>query len=524
MADHTQEAPEVPGQATRLQKLGVWLDDRMPPIVLKELRQAAQGRFLSSIVLTLVLVQLGVLAMFLLSRDLDTASMVADGGYGKSVFGGLVVVLMIIGGLGLPIYAATRFIAERRGDGLSLLFISTLSPRRIVLGKVISNLLLGGMMVSLCLPYLAFTYFLRGISLPTMGQVFLVLAVCMVGGVVLAIFLASLPAERMGLILVLTAGAVCLLWWFIFCLVLAISGIDRGDITAEFGGALSVVLLTLAVLVVAGLLFFLSVAMISPAVSNRARPVRLYVLIVWLCSGALLAWIAIPGAAEVTLRLWLQGFVGVFCCGMLVATSAPDHLSGRLREELSPSRLRRLLAFMLSSGSANGMLWSLAGVIFTVLWFGVMDQWSGAHLDPYLASETAGFGAYILAYALLAVLLQRRWLSHRLKRSQTWALALVLIAFGSLLPPLLLALMTFGQGGQAFDEGYWLLLNPFAVGHHIIGNLVATLGGLLALLMAYFSYGWGRRQWLDYMGLGTRVEAHERGAAEAEQPAGADAP
>lgn len=507
-------------RAPRLQGLHSWLDDRMPPIVLKELRQAAQGRFLSSIVLTLVLVQLGVLSMVLLNEDLDGASMVAQGGFGKPAFGGLVVVLMVLGGLGLPIYAAVRFLTERRGDGLSLLFISTLSPRRIVLGKVISNLLLGGMMVSLCLPYLAFTYFLRGISLLAMGQVFLVLALCMGCAVVLAIFLASLPAERMALILLMAVGTVALLWWFIFCLILAVSGIDRGDVMAELGSSMSGTFFVLAALVVAGLLFVLSVAMISPAVSNRARPVRLYIVGVWLCSGGALSWFINPGAAEVTLRLWLYGFIGVFCAGMLVASSAPDRLSRRLREELPSSRLRRLVTFMLSSGSANGMLWGMAGTIGTVLWFLVMVRWNQAPSQSFLATRAGGFGAYIFAYSLLAVFLQRKWL-RPLKRSQTWALTLMLIVLGSLLPPLVLALVTFGQGGQVFEEGYWLLFNPFAVNHHVVGDVVATLGGLLALLMAYLSYGWGRRQWLDYMGLGEDDRDALRGAADApEDPSG----
>lgn len=480
-----------------MKRLLAWCDDRLHPIVLKELRQAAQGRFLSGVLITLVLVQLGSVALFFTNGGLDNATSLSGGGSGEDVFRVLLVILYVLGGLCLPIYAAARFVGERNSEGLALMFISNLSPRRVIVGKMVSNLVLAGLMVSLCLPFMAFTYFLRGIDLPTMAYALVVIGFSMLASIVLAIFVAAIPAQRWMRILVLACGLIALLWWFILSLVASMLVVDRGTLREEFGDDLEIVLLIVLACVTLRLLFLLSVAMVSPQVSNRARPTRRFLSLLWLLGGIGTWWIWTSTGIDAPLVSWFVLSLMCFCGGMLIATSAPDHISGRMREEMPRGKVRRWLEFLWASGAANGFLWSLVGVGASIGWLVV----GGLAFDPggqNTLFQGGGFAAYCAAYCLLGVRLQRGPLAGRVRRSQTWVLVLAAVGFGSLVPPIFFLPFSFGAANRAFEDGYWLLLNPFAVDHHVVGPIVTALGILLALLMVTLQYGWFRRQIVDF--------------------------
>src|SRR5205807_7480474 len=71
----------------------------------------------------------------------------------------------------VPIYAGLRLGAERSDTNVDLLFISTLRPRAIVAGKLLSSLVLVLLVFSACTPFMTFSYLLRGLDIPTIGLV-----------------------------------------------------------------------------------------------------------------------------------------------------------------------------------------------------------------------------------------------------------------------------------------------------------------------------------------------------------------
>ncbi len=480
-----------------MKRLLPWLDDHIHPIVLKELRQATQGRFLSGMLLTLVLAQLGSVGLFLFSSDLDSAALLSQGGYGGTIFTILIVMLLFLGGLCLPVYATVRFVVERGGEGLALLFISDLTPGRIIGGKIISNLVLAALMMCLCLPYMALTYFLRGIDLLAMGQALVLVAASIVCAVVMAIFVAAVPWQGLGRILLLAGSLIGLVWWFFWSTAVVVATIEGANWIGHTTLGWWLLVPLIACLIILGLFYFMSVALISPSVSNRAKPVRLYITGLWLLSGVSATWLWHQLGWQEMVWIWLSGSMIVYCAAVLVATVAPDTISRRMRGEVSAKRLPRMVGFLLASGSGSGLVWAVSGLMVTLLWLELAQLGPETSRHPALW-KVGGSAAFMLAYCLLAIRWQRgRWAS-RVRREHTWVLATLLIVLASLVPPMLLFLFSFGTGDDFLVAAAWGILSPLGVGDDVLGDVTAGLGLLLALLMVQWQMPWLRRQMADF--------------------------
>ncbi|MBI1373207.1 MAG: hypothetical protein GC159_10790 [Phycisphaera sp.] len=136
-------------------------DDRMNPVVVRDLRQAVTGRQLSSVLILFLLVQLMLFGLMAFSQNVDELR------GGRSVFGGLCMVLVITTVLVMPIIAASRFSFERSKEDMDLLLVTTLSARRVLWGKINAAMLATLMIFGAFTPFLSLTYLMRGIDLPT---------------------------------------------------------------------------------------------------------------------------------------------------------------------------------------------------------------------------------------------------------------------------------------------------------------------------------------------------------------------
>ncbi len=464
-----------------LARLAGRLDDALNPIVVKELRQAVRGRFLAGILIFFLALQLITLAIFLLTKGISSIDLVGGDSYGEEVFAILASILFFAAVFCVPIQAAVRIYSERSGDQMALFFVSTLAPHRIVAGKLASNLVLSLLLFSACLPYLSFTYYLRGIDLPT---VFVALACGLLASVAAiqgAIFLASLPVSRVLRILIGLAGLGGLMLLFMATSGLAMAMSDAGVgsqlATWDFWGAALAVVATGTLIF--GLVFFLSVAVITHAAANRARPVRLYGLGAWLVSGAAVGYLCFVHDARGMVEVWLHLTLPLLAGSLLIAICARDRMSVRVRGEVPAAPVRRVASFFLFSGSANGLAFSGLLIALTVVAGEIFDRQLGRSLGG-LPVQYLGFCAYIFAYALLAALLQRRWLHRWFKLPHTWVLALVLIAFFSLAPPITGFLVAPDAVARSLDFGLWTILNPFAPFEYPVSELATR-----------FALGWG---------------------------------
>jgi hypothetical protein len=143
-----------------------YLDDRLNPIVVKELRQAVKNRAVTVALLVLLAVQMVVTALFLSSRiDEFNHDETARGKVGRDLFGcfqfGLLGCVMVL----IPIYSGIRLAAERADGSFELVHISGLKIESIIFGKLFTSLVLGLLVYRCCLPFLTFAYLLGGIDL-----------------------------------------------------------------------------------------------------------------------------------------------------------------------------------------------------------------------------------------------------------------------------------------------------------------------------------------------------------------------
>ncbi len=497
---------------SRFESFITWLDDRLNPIVVKELRQAVRGRFLAGILVFFLALQLLTLGLFLLTKGISSIDLVGGQSYGEEVFAILVGLLFFAAVFCVPAYAAVRIYSESGGDQMALFFVSTLPPHRIISGKLASNLVLSLLLFSACLPYLSFTYYLRGIDLPT---VFVALAAGLLASVAAiqgAIFLALLPVSRLLRVLIALAGIGGLMMLFMAVLGLAMamadSGIGSQLASWDFWGP------ALAVLAVGslifGLVFFLSVAIVTHAAANRARPVRIYALAAWLASGSAVAYACFAHGKRDLVVVWLGVVLSLSAGSLLVAICARDRMSARVRGEVPASPIGRFASFFLFSGSANGVAFSSLLIAVTVAAGELFDRHLGRSLDG-LHLELLGFCGYVFAYALAAVLLQRHWLGRWFKRPQTWVLALVLAALLSLAPPIGGFLFAPDVVARSLDEGLWTIFNPFAPFQFQVSELATRFALGSAAVMAIFAGRWFLSQVLDFR----PPEVPEDGVAEA---------
>src|SRR5262245_5187959 len=245
-----------------LRSLRLWIGDAVNPIVVKELRQAVQSRFVTATLMILLCIQLVALGVYLLFSGDATTSFDS----GRQIFLILLGIVFAAGMLFVPLYTAIRLVAERSDTQVDLLFISTIKPRRIITGKLAAATAINILIFSACLPFMTLTYFLRGIDLPSiftlMAACFLVIIAC----AQLAIFVACIPINR---IFKTALGLICLIIFFVIYVALMSSvgsmlifGVGTRFDSWEFWQ----VALTLMLIISAfcGLLFVLSVAMIAP--------------------------------------------------------------------------------------------------------------------------------------------------------------------------------------------------------------------------------------------------------------------
>lgn len=445
------------------------LVDRLNPIVVKELRQAVQGRFLTGLLLFFLLVQLGTLSIFLLTTGIDTVDLLGGSRQGRDVFSILYALLLFASIVMLPIFAAIRLHVERSGENLSLVFITTLKPRSIVAGKLLATQTLGLLLFSASLPFLSFTYFLRGVDLLSITAALVLGFVVSTLSTQAALLLSCLPATRFLKVLMGLAGLVGLL--IVFFTTTSVSyelvarGIGSQMASSGFWWATGSFFAVAAL--GSGLLFVVTVALVAPPAANRALPVRLFLTAAWLLTLVIAAVAAVGFGENDALESWIFSWMMMAGVALLVAISARDSIGLRVAQELPHGIRRRTLAFLFWSGSANGVAWAallIVATLFASLCLEASVNAAGSRSLGLLhdAWKALGIGAYFFAYAMTALLVQRRFLRRRLRDGYTWVVALLLVVAGSVLPPIAAFLAANDAASRTDFFERWIFLNPFA--------------------------------------------------------------
>ena len=465
----------------------VFTSDAINPIVIKELRQAVQSRFVIAALLTLLTIQIVAIGIYILASGGSLFGFDA----GRQAFLMLFAILQVIGMLFVPLYTAVRLAAERSDTNVDLLFITTIKPRSIIAGKMFAALTLTALIYSACMPFMAFTYFLRGIDLPSifisLGVGFVVVVACAQA----AVFVALIPVNRafkviFGLIALIIFGIAY------FATMAGVSGVvTRGVVGRDFWQGIIIIGLVICFLV--GLFFVMSVALIMPAASNRALAVRLFITAAWLLMGVAALTNGSIEKDHSPVIVWLVMFEIIFALAIFAAVSERDQPGRRVLRSIPQSRPGRAQAFFFFSGAANGLTWASVMIALTlaVVWvWGKLFPIHGNVGDLFNSAKwMGGMCLYFFCYAMTGALLRRRLFS-RVKTEATWLIGVILLAVGSVAPFLIGYIVFFNDQWWKEDFDAWWVGNPFAWGNKGHRVLYASVAGLWAALVAAMSLPW----------------------------------
>ncbi|MEM9415975.1 MAG: hypothetical protein AAGA29_10945, partial [Planctomycetota bacterium] len=493
------------------------IDDRMNPIVVKELRQAVNSMFVNTILLLFLVVLLLVLGGYLLLSETGRTNA------GGEVFMVLHAIMLSTCLLFTPLYVGIRLGCERSGVNTDLLFITTIKPSSIVWGKLISGMAIAMLIFSACAPFMVITYLMRGIDLPTIFLILGLDVLVILGVIQVALTVASMPVSAVvkafvGLAALGGIGMLCV-GVLVMAAELAIDGVlFYGASAMDFWGP--VITMILFGLAIAGLLFFVAVAMLTASTANRARPLRLYITAVWLVTGVIAVahdWGFLPDLYFNAVEVWTITSL-IFLSLILVCSGSEREAYGNRLLWKVPRRVwLRPIAFLTTSGAAAGLIWAGMLIAATIVTAWVCSSMHGpAHLtgssSPYSVwgrqpldftrdiAYALPVPVYALAYILTGILLRKGLMGQGANPITAAAFAFLLMIVFTILPFIGLFVVMGDDWDRASDV--WYILNPFATLSHEPGSeywvLALIFSGAWAGITLLFLTPWMLRQIRSY--------------------------
>jgi ABC-type transport system involved in multi-copper enzyme maturation permease subunit len=109
-----------------------WREWEFNPIVIKELRQGVRSWTVTGMLLLFLVVLFIASLGFLVTQSFDVSP---NMGLGSSMFSTFVVILAGASVFFIPLYTGVRVAVERVEHNQDLLYVTSLSPARIIFGK-----------------------------------------------------------------------------------------------------------------------------------------------------------------------------------------------------------------------------------------------------------------------------------------------------------------------------------------------------------------------------------------------------
>jgi len=395
----------------------------------------------------------------------------------------------------VPAYAGIRLALERTGNGLDLLYITTISPGRIIRGKLFAGIIITTILFSAALPFLSVTFLLRGIDLPSVTVVLVMTFLVVMFAVQCAVFLACIPSTRPFKALIALAATAGLVTLVIGINVAAAAMLEEG-----VGSMLRTrmfwepTLITLSCgVTLFGLLHVFSVALVSPSTANRALPIRIYITLLWIIGGIVALYYCRRIKDASVIFAWTVPSIIILSAALLMAISERAQLSERVRRTI-PRRILRPLAFLFYNGPAGGVIWvlTLAAITFAVS-HAAGTTVHGVRMvnhDSFLATWRTVF-LYICTYAMMGLLIWRMFLTRKCPESTKWVVALLFMAACSIIPTLVVCALARTQRDVS---GIWFLGNVFALADPKYRFHHALLAGCWAFVATALNLPWMLRQ------------------------------
>jgi hypothetical protein len=412
-------------------------DDWLNPIAVKELRQAVRGKFVMvALILSLLAELVAVAAITIASHFSSTDTPVAAGPGAFTMMFGVVFTAAIFF---IPMYSGFRMAAERADANVDLLFITTIRPRTIVLGKVITVIGLVALLFSASLPFLMFSYVLRGVDFTTIVFLVAFAMLLVISQSIMALFIGCLPSSRPFKILLALGFLFGTFGVLVPMLAFAAEMVRSGgsmffNVPRVWSGMVAGLV---ALGAVDAMLLVLMTAIITPAAANRALPIRIMLSVLWLLSLGAVVWAVVSSRLYDALQVWAVAQLALITLVLLSSTSERERWGPRVARTIPRNPLRRAIAFLFYSGAAGGTLWAMLMYVLTIIaYYLVFTNATAivtrpATMTRYLIDASLA----MIGYAMTAVLLRRKAF-RRVPAARTWGLVLVLFMALTILPPL----------------------------------------------------------------------------------------
>ena len=411
------ETTEKPGTLDRFQHFDT------NPVWVKDLRQAGRNWTVTGTLLLMLAVFYFISLGFVIFSEVEDR---LSGYLGPSIFGAIGVATLLAAYIFIPIYVGIRTLMERISINADLQYITTMTPGQIIRGKILSSTYLIILFYSAAVPFLVFSYLLRGIDLPTilLGVLltFIMNVLLTMGAIVLAL---SPLHVVMKVLLALTVGgnAIFTAIWFVIASV-GSSAITRLIGMSSFWTEAVPIMITfvLDAFLIAGLFYHTAVASITPSSANRSFSLRVYTT--FLCAAIALQfflWGWFTNEEEFILPIIIT-MPCLIVLGFLFGIGGRDDLSVRVQREVPSNLFSRFLSFFFFNGTFSCLLWLmglwavtlLSILVYNVLWNDFQPStFINAEDIPLIYLGPSLFVLYGFAYALMGLWLHRTFLAKR---------------------------------------------------------------------------------------------------------------
>ncbi|OFW06692.1 MAG: hypothetical protein A3H96_25475 [Acidobacteria bacterium RIFCSPLOWO2_02_FULL_67_36] len=437
-----------------------WLENRsdsLSPIVVKEVRQLVRAReFMYSFGASLVA---GLMVASFGAGD----ALTGKGTSGSWTFAALMGCLAFLGLAVVPLGAFSALRNERMEQTLELITLTALSPRRVVIGKLLTQGVKLATLFAAMAPFIAMSFVLGGIDFVTILVSILVLFLWSVWACALCLCLSTLFKARAMSVLVFGAGGVVLF------VILSMAGnlfmlARRGGVSGPvvFGAAtgsgswMTLAIATSFCLASMANLVFLAENRLSLPSENRVTPLRTGFLVQFLLIAAWTLTSINGPAADRSGAVTALGIFGGLHLGMVAIFTVTEDLVVSRRAFLhmkSTSRWRWLLA-MFRPGGGRGAVYVLAqmAVLLFAAWMLGADRFKVRWLVAVCGYVCFFTGAPVFFFRLLR--------PARAASLQLRVAVMALVLASVLLPDILYYLL---WRPDVFDLKYSArhLLNPF---------------------------------------------------------------
>lgn len=455
---------------------GVRLEDRLNPILVKEVRQALRGKYFRVLFwITLfvgTLIGLGVVASSVSNGSSDAGRV-----FFMSIFGVLAAAVHCF----VPFSAFLSTSAEWDENTYDLLIISNLRPRQIVQGKLLSALIQSLLYYSTFGPFLVFAFLLNGIDL---GSVLVILAGSAATSVTLTlvgIAASSLATNKVMRIVVMALFGVGLIAAWGMTLGFAAGITFEPQILSSIEGQVAFVAYLTVAAVVSLLAQSVAVGRFAHEEENRTTPLRVMTTLLVLFASTWGGWLVAQFGDPQSLFACHAGAAALLYFPWLVSATEPEEL-GRRASVLGPrGRLASLLAvpFLPGGGRAASLCFAQAALAVGSSQLALTVATSGPLLSHETLLAIAAMYAYGLAYVVLPAGIAAYFLRRHSARVLLRVLLVVAIPLGIVLPAMLSLFLGAGPG-SAFSHP----LNPFTTVYEVLyGSATPLALGALALAL-----------------------------------------